>query len=61
MGERGTWEVPVGFLRGETEGNGFFRRVSGATEVVNEKMMNRPPSTDFAVISTGVEWEFGSM
>jgi hypothetical protein len=24
VGERGTWEVPVGGLRGESEGNEFF-------------------------------------
>ena len=41
--ERGTWEVPVGGIRGETEGNDFlFQRVSGAIEVVNEKMTSRP-------------------
>ena len=40
MGERGTWEVPVGGLR---EMN-FFGRVSGAREVVIEKMAGRPPS-----------------
>jgi hypothetical protein len=37
VGERGAWEVPVGGLRGESEGNEFFRRVSGAMEVVMEK------------------------
>ena len=43
----------------------FFRRVSGAREVVIEKMMGRPPPTDLymdiAVIFTRVEWEVGSV
>lgn len=37
MGERGTWEVPVGGLRGESEGNEFFSGSFGAREVVIEK------------------------
>jgi hypothetical protein len=33
----------VGDLRGETERNEFFWKVFEAMEVVNEKMMSRPP------------------
>ena len=58
MGERGTWEVPVGGLKEMY----FFWESFRAREVVIQKNDGQtPPPTDFAAISTGVEWEFGSV
>jgi hypothetical protein len=61
VGERATWEVPVGVVSEERlrEMN-FFGEGFRAREVVIQKMTGIPP-TNFAAISTGVEWEFGSV
>jgi hypothetical protein len=39
----------------------FFGRVSGLGRWWSKKWRANPSPTDFAVISTGVEWEFGSV
>ena len=60
MKERG-WEVPVAGSGSETEGVGFFQRVSGAIYVLKGKITRRTPIHRLTEGHTRVEGEFGTV